>query len=141
MTADCENRAPSASGGRARALVRFLPPACLVLILILHFLFLLSQFAPAIATPDANGYWAQGSLLFTSGRTSFELEADTQYVGMHWLITDSGRYFSRYPPGLAVVAGLMYGLFGAKASVLVNPVLAMLSLVGLYLLSRRFVGP
>lgn len=115
------------------------PWACLGLIL--HFLFLLRLFAPAIATPDANGYWAQGSLLFTTGHTWFKPESDVQYIGIHWLVTESGRYYSRYPPGLAVLVGLVYKLFGFKASVLVNPILALLSLAGLYLLFRRWLGP
>jgi 4-amino-4-deoxy-L-arabinose transferase-like glycosyltransferase len=126
--------------GAKRGAARFLAPACLVLVLIVHFFLLMGRFAPAIATPDANGYWAQGSRLFTTGRTWFVPEADTQYIGMHWLVTDDGRYFSRYPPGLGIVAGLVYAVFGFKASLLVNPVLASLSLVGLYLLVKRLLG-
>ncbi len=129
-----------ASAGRSR-LTRLLPWGCLGLLLALHFALLMTRFAPAIATPDANGYWAQGSLLFTTGRTWFEPQADAQYVGGHWLVTESGRYFSRYPPGLSVLVGLVYRLFGHEAGVLVNPGLAALSLVGLYLLLKRFLGP
>ncbi|MBN1916357.1 MAG: glycosyltransferase family 39 protein [Verrucomicrobia bacterium] len=127
--------------GATRRLVLIAPVICLVAILALHFAFLMSRFAPAIATPDANGYWAQGSLLATTGRTWFVPEADTQYIGIHWLVTEDGRYFSRYPPGLAVLAGLVYGTLGVKASVLINPVLATLSLVGVFVLVRRLLGP
>ena len=117
-----------------------LPWICFGAIAGLHLLFLLQFFAPAISTPDANGYWAQGSLLFTRWRSWFKPECTFQYVGAHWLKTESGRYYSRYPPGLPVLVGLVYRLFGYKASVLVNPSLASLSLVGLYLLLRRMVG-
>ena len=132
---------PKNGAEAARRPIRFVPVVCLVAVLIVHFAFLMTRFAPAIATPDANGYWAQGSLLATTGRTWFAPEADTQYVGMHWLVTDDGRYFSRYPPGLAVLVAVVYATLGFKASVLVDPVLATLSLAGLYLLARRLVGP
>ncbi len=99
------------------------------------------HFAPAISTPDANGYWAQGSLLTTTGRTWFVPQSDVQYVGMHWLVTPDGRYFSRYPPGLAVPIALVYRLFGPSATVLINPALALAALLGMFLLTRRLVGP
>lgn len=132
---------PLAGRERSKEVIKSLPWILLSPILILHFLFLRSLFAPAIATPDANGYWAQGSLLFTTGRTWFTPESDVQYIGDHWFVTDSGRYFSQYPPGLSVLVGLVYRLFGFRASVWINPVLATMSLIGLYLLSRRLLGP
>ncbi|MBM4048781.1 MAG: glycosyltransferase family 39 protein, partial [Planctomycetes bacterium] len=67
----------------------------------------------------------------------FKPEADCQYIGIHWLVTPSDKHFSRYPPGLPVLVGLVYRTLGYKASVLVNPMLALLSLVGFYLLVRR----
>ncbi|NOZ22620.1 MAG: hypothetical protein GXP25_16205 [Planctomycetes bacterium] len=124
-----------------RSALRLLPWIGLVVLLTAHFVFLMGNFAPAICSPDANGYWAQASLLFNTGRTWFLPEADSQYIGIHWLVTDSGKYFSRYPPGLSVLVGAVYWLFGYKASVLVNPVLATLSLLGLFFLVRRLVGP
>jgi len=119
---------------------RYLPWFLLISIIISHFSFLLSFFAPAIATPDANGYWAQGSLLFEKGRTWFKPESPLQYIGIHWLPTESGRYYSRYPPGLPLFIGLVYKLFGYKASLLINPILAELSLIGLYLFLKRVSG-
>src|SRR5207253_3276930 len=44
---------------------------------------LLRGFAPAISQPDDNGYFAQGSLLATTGRTWFVPQSDAQYVGAH----------------------------------------------------------
>src|SRR3954462_6797998 len=73
----------------------------LLALLIAYAALLASGFATAISQPDDNGYFGQGSLLATSGRTWFSTESDAQYVGMHWLLTPSGTYISRYPPGLA----------------------------------------
>ena len=109
-------------------LSRWLPTVGLLLVIAVQGAFILSHCAPAIAAPDANGYWAQGTRLFSDGRNWFRPEADPQYIGMHWLVTSDGRYFSRYPPGLAVVVGLVYRLAGYRATVLVNPLLASLSL-------------
>jgi hypothetical protein len=138
-----DRRSDSAPPGlfQSQRLAKALPGICLALLVALHFGFLMSWFAPAISAPDDNGYWAQGSLLFETGRTWFRPESNLQYVGMHWLLTDDGRYFSRYPPGLPVLTGAVQWLLGYKASVLVNPVLAALALVGFWLLLRRFVGP
>jgi 4-amino-4-deoxy-L-arabinose transferase-like glycosyltransferase len=90
---------------------------------------------------DANGYWAQGSLLRQTGHTWFRPENDLQYIGMHWLVTEDGRYFSRYPPGLAVPIALAYGACGPLAYRLFDPLLATLALLGTFLLLRKFVGP
>ncbi len=113
----------------------------LALVLIAQTVFLFSRFSPAIAAPDANGYWAQGARLFATGRTWFTPESDPQYIGMHWLVTPEGRYYSRYPPGLALLIGAVHSTFGYKASVLINPVLSILAVVGIFLLSRCVVGP
>lgn len=102
--------------------------------------FLWSWFVPAILHPDANGYWAQGSLLMETGRTWFWPESNTQYIGMHWLLGPNDVFLSRYPPGLAVVVGLVWRFFGWEASVLVNPVLAVLTLVGVYLIVRQIAS-
>ena len=60
---------------------------------------------PAIVHPDANGYWAQATLLVETGRSWFTPASDAQYVGMHWLLTPGGAYVSRYPPGLPLLTG------------------------------------
>ncbi|MHC4915046.1 MAG: ArnT family glycosyltransferase [Planctomycetota bacterium] len=131
------SRPPAGCGA---ALRKHGPAVLVALLLLIHFSALMAYFAPAIATPDANGYWAQGSLLFETGSTSFRPKSDVQYVGIHWLVTDSGDYYSRYPPGLAVLAGAVYRLFGHEASVLLNPLMGTLSLLGIFMLTRRAVG-
>ena len=118
----------------------WLPAAALAALLSGHAIFLATRFAPAIVTPDANGYWAQGSLLAATGKTWFEAESPAQYIGMHWLVSESGQFVSRYPPGLPVAVAFVCRLLGPEASVLVNPVLALLCLVGIYLLARLHVS-
>jgi len=105
-----------------------------------HFLFLTAFFEPAISTPDANGYFAQARLIAEHGRTWFEPESPLQYVGGHWLKTESGRYFSRYPPGLPAVLAAAYKLGPAEAALLVNPLLTSLTLLGISLLCALWIG-
>ncbi len=74
-----------------------------------------------------------------TGRTWFKAES-TRTIGMHWLVTPSEQYISRYPPGLAVMIAGVYKAFGYKASMLVNPVLSVLALIAMFMLARRLVA-
>jgi len=112
----------------------------LLALLVAYAGFCASRFAPAISCPDANGYWAQGTLLAREGRTWFEPENVVQYTGMHWLITEEGRYYSRYSAGLPVAIAAVAKIFGYRASVMLNPFLAVLALAGIYFLARRLAG-
>ncbi len=113
----------------------------LAAVLVAYGLFLSLYYAPAIIHPDANGYWAQGSLIWQTGHTWFKPESDAQYIGMHWLLLGDNTFISRYPPGFPLIVGLVQTLFGWKASVLVNPVLAVLTLIGAYLTLKRLASP
>src|SRR5262249_41756038 len=93
-----------------------------------------------ISEPDDNGYFAQGTLLAQTGHTWFKPESDAQYIGMHWLIAPGETFISRYPPGLAVIIAVVYKLFGYRATLWVNPGLALLALTGMFFLSRRLVA-
>ena len=114
--------------------------AALIMLLAGHLLFLMAYFEPAISTPDANGYFAQARLIAEHARTWFEPESPLQYIGVHWLRTEDGRYFSRYPPGLPLVLAVVFKLGGPKAALLVNPILTSLTLLGLFMLCRLWIG-
>ncbi|MGH7180171.1 MAG: ArnT family glycosyltransferase [Tepidisphaeraceae bacterium] len=114
-------------------------PALSVTLFLLGFAaFLFAYFAPAISDPDDNGYFAQASLLAQTGHTWFAPESDAQFIGMHWLITPTDQYISRYPPGLSVLIAGIYKFAGYKIAVATNPALAIATLLGTYLLARRY---
>ncbi len=115
--------------------------SCLVLLLIGYSVFLSYYYEPAINHPDSNGYWAQGTLIAKTGHTTFKAESPVQYIGMHWLFTESGEFASRYPPGLPMAVAAVSYFFGPEKSVLINPILAVLTLLGVYLLTRSLSGP
>jgi 4-amino-4-deoxy-L-arabinose transferase-like glycosyltransferase len=105
-----------------------------------HFVFLMMYFEPAISTPDANSYFGQAKLIAKNARTYFEPESIVQYIGFHWHRTRDNRYYVEHPPGFSSILAVVYKIFGPKASLLVNPVMASLSLLALFLLCRLWVG-
>ena len=111
-----------------------------VLISMIHFVFIMSYFQPAISTIDANGYYNQARLIATNLNTFFETESDVQHISPHWHHADNNRYYSTYPPGLPAIIAPIYHLFGPKAALLVNPIMASLSLIFLYLICRMWIG-
>ena len=106
-----------------------------------HLLFLALFFGPAISTPDANGYMAQARLIAREGRTDIAVESPAQYVGDHWMPVAEGRYYGQYPPGLPALLAAVFRPFGPYATLWVIPVMGSLSLLGLYLVVRKWVGP
>jgi 4-amino-4-deoxy-L-arabinose transferase-like glycosyltransferase len=105
-----------------------------------HFGFLLAFFEPAISTPDAQSYYAQARLLATKGRTYVKPESPLQYIGPHWQQTKNNRYYCTHAPGFAAILAPIYKIFGPEATLYVNPIMASLSLLGLFLLCRLWVG-
>ena len=111
------------------------------LLVAVHSLFLLLFFSPAISTPDANGYMAQARLIAYEGTTEIVVESPAQYVGDHWMSVAEGHYYGQYPPGLPAILAGVFRPFGPYASLLVIPLMGTLSLLGLYLVVREWVGP
>ncbi|MCX7591123.1 MAG: hypothetical protein N2255_05785, partial [Kiritimatiellae bacterium] len=146
MNGSAINNGPVDAVGTSRTDLGLCPPVgrrvwiVLAVMLLIYSIFLSRFYAPAIMAPDANGYFAQGTLLARTGRTWFTLDSPVQYVGVHWMRTPDGRYFSRYPPGLPVVIAVVTLLFGPEASVAINPVLALVGAVGMFFFSRRILG-
>ncbi|MHC5072018.1 MAG: hypothetical protein ACYTGO_16195, partial [Planctomycetota bacterium] len=104
-----------------------------------HLWFLLDGFQPAYSGPDANGYFVQASQIANTGTTAIE-PTPLSHIGIHWLETEDGRFFSRYPPGVGVLVAVPYLLFGPEYGLYVQPILASLTLLFLFLLCRPHTG-
>ena len=118
------------------------PSAALVSLgglVVAHFLWVTAHLAPAIMSPDANGYVVQARLLAQEGRTSFSPTSPVQFIGMHWLETERGVFFSRYPAGLPVIFAGAWQRGGLKAALWVNPFLASGTVLLIFFLARRLV--
>jgi len=105
-----------------------------------HFGFLSVFFEPAISTPDANSYFVQARLIAQEGKTHFVPESPLQYIGFHWNHTKDNRYYCTHAPGFSFVLAIVFKLFGPTAALLTNPVMASLSLLGLFFLCRLWAG-
>ncbi len=105
-----------------------------------HFYFLMERCPPSVSSPDANGYFAQAQLIATHGRTALEPASPLSYIGLHWLETPDGQFFSRYPPGMGVLLAIPYVLFGPDVALYMTPLLGSLSLLFLFLLCRPRIG-
>lgn len=106
-----------------------------------HFAFMVYYFQPGISGPDTQGYFKQAELIADRGQTWFELESPLQYVGRHWLKADNNRYYSRYPAGFPLILAAAYKIGGPDMALLMNPLFTSLSLLGLFLICRRLMGP
>ena len=113
----------------------------LAILIAAHFLFLAFFFAPAISTPDANGYLAQARLIAREGRSDIAVESPAQYVGDHWMPVADGHYYGQYPPGLPAMLAVVFAPLGPYAALWVIPLMGTLSLVGLYLVVREWIDP
>ncbi len=105
-----------------------------------HFFYVMTFFEPAISSIDANGYYAQARLIAEDGRAGFAPDSPFRYIGQHWLEVDDGWRVSRYPPGLSLLLAIPFKLGGPTMTLLVNPLLASLTLAGLYLLCAGWLG-
>ncbi|RKY86534.1 hypothetical protein DRP98_00140 [candidate division KSB1 bacterium] len=110
------------------------------LLCVFHFLFLLKFFAPAISTPDAQGYFTQGRIIATHGQTFFTPQNNVQYIGSHWYSQDGQKYYTTFPPGFPCLIAIAYKLFGAKSTFLVNPILASVSLLIFFFLCKNWLS-
>ena len=115
------------------------PAICLILII--HFGLLYLFFAPAISTPDANGYFAQARLIAQNGRSDIVIENPAQYVGDHWMKVSEGHYYGQYPPGLPLLLAVIYRASGPVSSLWVLPVMATLSLLAVFLIVKQWSRP
>ncbi len=107
----------------------------------MHFLLLMCFFAPAISTPDANGYLAQARLIAMESRSDIMVASPAQYVGDHWMLARANQYYGQYPPGLPAILAIVYRSAGPNASLYVIPMMGSFSLLALFLVVRHWVGP
>ena len=118
-----------------------LPLLLAILLALSHFLWLKQVSPPVFSSPDAGGYYPQAALIAETGQDWFRPETPLRYLGLHWLETADGRFFSRYPPGVAVLMLLPYKLFGPGAALRLTLLLASLSLLLTFLLIQKRASP
>ncbi len=111
-----------------------------VLLCLVHLIWLVSWVPSGFASPDADGYFAPGRWLATTGSMTMVPEHPAAHVGEHLFELADGSMASRQAPGLAVLVALAWGLAGPGLALYLNPLLASLSVAGTWLLVRRVAG-
>ncbi len=109
-------------------------------LVILHFFFLLSFFRPVITTPDANSYYVMSRLIAINGATGSRPESPLQYLGPHWKCSRDNTYYCTHAPGLAVLCAPLFRFGGPAAALILTPLLASLSLIMIFLITRIWLG-
>ncbi|MCX7044510.1 MAG: hypothetical protein NTX50_03355 [Candidatus Sumerlaeota bacterium] len=95
-----------------------------------------SAIAPASALASAIA--PASAFISTSGSV-----ADSSSAGAEAKMGDEKkyRYYSRYPPGLPILQAAAMKLGGPAAALITDPLMSSLTLLGLFLLCRLWVGP
>ncbi|MEW6558427.1 MAG: glycosyltransferase family 39 protein [Elusimicrobiota bacterium] len=119
---------------------RSIPIILTLALCIFHFIFLLYFFSPAISTPDAQGYFAQGKIIAKYSHSYFIPQNNLQYIGPHWHSADEQKYFTTFPLGFPCLIAIIYRLFGANSTFLINPILASISLLVFFFLCKNWLS-
>ncbi|MFA5204718.1 MAG: hypothetical protein WC708_09985 [Lentisphaeria bacterium] len=138
MSVATPHPAPAAAGRRQETLAAGL---LLALILLLAVLPLAVHFEPAYQGVDQNGYLVTARHLATTGDPGKRLRHPDEFLGGNWVVADSGIGYAKYPVGyplLCAAAGQLTGRMDAMFWV--NPLLAMLTVLGVFLLGRAWWG-
>jgi Dolichyl-phosphate-mannose-protein mannosyltransferase len=112
-----------------------------------YFALLFCFWSPAHPGVDQNAYFAGGRALATTGSTLYRTDDDLSFVGRMFVRLDDRGYYPKYPIGLPLLfAGCLWLLGGEPnsaayaAAYLISPVAMSMSLLGLFLLTRRLAG-
>jgi len=134
----------SSSAGNART--RMILHGFLVSILLLallggHAWWLHAHYAEVAAGPTAAGHLLPARQLAQDGRAWIQPASPAQYLGDHFVETADGRgYASTLAPGFAWIAAPVYRFGGQQAAMYLNPILASVTVLFLFLLCRRWTG-
>lgn len=97
-------------------------------------------YVPAYDGVDENGYLVSAQRLATTGQLGKTTSDPYEFVSGNFVQTGPNQFQAKYPIGYPALCALAYKLGGPRAAFLVNPVLATLAVLGMYLLGRALWG-
>jgi len=97
-------------------------------------------YVPAYEGTDENGYLCAARRLALTGNAAKRTAHPLEFVSENVVQTDDYVFYPKYPLGYPWLAGLAYRWGGETATFLVNPILAALAVLGVFLLARALVG-
>ncbi len=105
------------------------------------FIDLLSAFyVPAYEGMDEDGYMGAARRLAVHGDPAKRTSDGYEYVSDNVVQVGKNLFYPKYPIGYPALCALAYRLGGPDSAFLVNPVLAALTVVGIFLLGRAMFG-
>jgi len=111
-------------------------------ILVVFVLFLAFYFSPTFWHCDPNGYYGAAAQLHDTGSPGKTPADDFEFVGRHWVELEGGEFVSKYPPFFPALATAAIGLAGKTNGLYLNALLALLAVLGVYVLARAIgLGP
>jgi len=132
----------SSSSSRSKTVLHTLLVGVLFLALLGgHGWWLKAHTAEAAAGANAPGHAIPAKQLAQEGHAWITPESPVQYIGDLFMETpDGSRYASQLAPGLAWITAPVYMFGGYRAAMYVNPILASLTVLFLFLLCHRWMG-
>ena len=97
-------------------------------------------YVPAFDGVDENGYILTAKRLALTGDGTKHTDHPLEHVSENVVQVDEGLFYAKYPLGYPWLCALAYRLGGPSATFLVNPVLAVLSVIGMFLLGRSLIN-
>ena len=101
---------------------------------------MVGYFVPAYEGTDQNGYFCSARRLALTGSAAKYTAHPLEYVTGNVVKTGPGLFYAKYPLGYPWLCAVAYRLGGPVAAFVVNPLLAALAIVGMFLLARALVN-
>ncbi len=89
---------------------------------------------------DENGYLLTAKRLALHGDIAKRTADQNEFVSGNWVEAKDGVYYAKYPIGYPLLCTLALKFGGDAAVFLVNPILAVLAVVGIFFLGRSMVN-
>lgn len=111
----------------------------LALLLVLHALLLRTYFVPTTGGTDANAYHVSSRMVQLHGRYHQVPEDPLVFMGKMWVLNDEGEFYPKYPPLYPALAGLSMRAIGDAVGLWINPICAVLAVLGAFVACRVFL--
>ena len=106
----------------------------------ISFYFFALFFLPCYFNARCTGIFYTGKVNCEVRSFLFYTSNNLQYIGPHWHSQDGQKYFTTFPPGFPFLIAIIYKLFGANPTFLINLILASIGLSIFFFLSKNWLS-
>lgn len=99
-----------------------------------------AYYVPAYNGTDENGYLCSARRIALTGSPAKFTSHPLEHVSGNVVQVKDDTFYAKYPLGYPWLCAIAYRLAGPAAAFWVNPILAALALVGIFLLARSMIG-